>query len=231
MVTKDEAVSLLKLFVTMARTQFEAKVKVIRSDNALELSKSYEVLEFFANTGITHQTSCVQTPQQNGVVERKHKHLLEVSRALLFQSSLPIKYWAECVLIATYLINRMPTKLLKGKTPYELLYGSIPAYDHLRVFGCLCHVATNKQGRDKFQPRASACVFVGYPFGQKGYKVMNLESNKIYVSRDVIFHERIFPFTSPPQEKSMFPSCSLPSFEGSNKVRDEKNTLRSSTSA
>lgn len=92
MVTKDEAVSLLKLFVTMARTQFEAKVKVIRSDNALELSKSYEVLEFFANTGITHQTSCVQTPQQNGEVERKHKHLLEVSRALLFQSSLPIKY-------------------------------------------------------------------------------------------------------------------------------------------
>ena len=63
MVTKDEAVSLLKSFVTMARTQFEGKVKVIRLDNALELSKSYEVLEFFANTGITHQTSCVQTPQ------------------------------------------------------------------------------------------------------------------------------------------------------------------------
>ena len=161
MVTKDEAVSLLKSFVNMARTQFEAKVKVIRSDNALELSKSYEVLELFANTGITHQTSCVQTPQQNGVVETKHKHLLEVSRALLFQSSLPIKYWGECVLTATYLINRMPTKLLKGKTPYELLHGSVPAYDHLRVFGCLCYVVTNKQGRDKFQPRASACVFVG----------------------------------------------------------------------
>ena len=193
---------------------------MIRSNNALELSKSYEVLEFFANTGITHQTSCVQTPQQNGVVERKHKHLLEVSRALLFQSSLPIKYWGECVLTATYLINRMPTKLLKGKTPYELLHGSVPAYDHLRVFGCLCYVVINKQGRDKFEPRASACVFVGYPFGQKGYKVMDLESNKVYVSRDVVFHERICPFTSPPKEKSIFPSCSLPSFEDSNEERD-----------
>ena len=116
----------------------------------------------------------------------------------------------------------MPTKLLKGKTSYELLYGSIPTYDHLRVFGCLCYVATNKQGRDKFQPRTSACVFVWYPFGQKGYKVMDLESNKIYVSRDVAFHERIFPFASLPKEKSMFQSCSLPSFEDFNEVRDEE---------
>jgi len=70
MVTKDEAVSLLKAFVVMAKTQFDKTVKVIRSDNARELSKSYEILEFFASCGITHQTSCVETPQQNGVVKR-----------------------------------------------------------------------------------------------------------------------------------------------------------------
>ena len=92
MVTKDEAVSLLRSFVVMTKTQFRATVKTIRSDNALELSKSYEILEFFASTGIVHQTSCVYTPQQNGIVERKHRYLLEVSRALMFQSSLPVKY-------------------------------------------------------------------------------------------------------------------------------------------
>ena len=92
MVIKDEAATLLKAFVMMAKTQFEKAVKVIRSGNALELSKSYEILKFFADHGIAHQTSCVQIPQQNGVVERKHKHLLEVSRALMFQASLPVKY-------------------------------------------------------------------------------------------------------------------------------------------
>jgi len=101
-------------------------------------------LEFFATTGITHQTSCVETPQQNGVVERKHKHLLEVSRALLFQAALPLRFWGEYVLTATHIINRMPTKILKGKTPYEVLHGSPPAYNHLKVFGCLCFVSTQK---------------------------------------------------------------------------------------
>ena len=196
MVTKDEAVSLLKAFTIMVKTQFDKIVETIRSDNALELSKSYEILEFFASFGITHQTSCVQTPQQNGVAERKHRHLLEVSRALLFQALLLLRYWGECVLTATHLINQLPTKVLKGKTPYEVLHGSAPTYNHLRVFGCLGFVATYKQGRDKFQPRARTCVFLGYPLGQKGYKVMDLETHKVYVSRDVVFHEHIFPFAA-----------------------------------
>jgi len=97
-------------------------------------------------------------------------------------------------LTATHLINRMPTKLLKGKMPYEMLHDTPPSYNHLKVFGCLGFMTTAKQGRDKFQPRAKACVFMGYPFGQKGYKVMDLETNKFHVSRDVIFHERVFPF-------------------------------------
>ena len=92
MVTKDEVISLLKAFVVMAKTQFDKTVKVIRSDNALELSRSYEILEFFATFGITRQTSCVETPQQNGVVERKHKHLLEVFRALMLKASIPLRY-------------------------------------------------------------------------------------------------------------------------------------------
>ena len=97
MVTKDEAITLIKMFVTMAKTQFEKVVKIIKSDNALELGRSNEALSFFAETGIKYETSCVYTPQQNGVVERKHKHLLEVSRALMFQSSLPLRFWG-CLL-------------------------------------------------------------------------------------------------------------------------------------
>ena len=118
-------------------------------------------------TGIKHETSSVHTPQQNGVVERKHEHLLEVSRALIFQFSMPLKYWGECVLTATYLINRMPTKILKGKTPYEILFGEAPTYDHLTVFGSLCFMTTTKHDRDKFQDRAKACVFMVIPLKRR----------------------------------------------------------------
>jgi len=192
MVTKDEALTLIKRFVIMAKTQFGQIVRIIRSDNALELGRSNEALSFFAETGIKHETSCVHTPQQNGVVERKHKHLLEVSRALMFQSALPLRFWGECVLTATYLINRMPTKVLQGKTPFEILFGQVPSYEHLKVFGCLCFITTAKHGRDKFQERAKACVFMGYPFGKKGYRVMEIATSKFHESRDVVFHESKF---------------------------------------
>ena len=137
----------------------------------------------------------MQTPQQNGVVERKHKHLLEVSRSLLFQSRLPLSFWEDCVLISTYLINRMPSKALQNRIPLELLYGRSPSYEHLKVFGCLCYMSTHKHGRDKFQARAIPCVFLGYSHGKKAYKVIDIQTRKIYNSRDIIFHENVFPFS------------------------------------
>jgi len=90
MVTKDEAFHPIKAFAKMAQTQFSAIVKIIRTENALKLEKSHAALNFFTSTGILHQTSCVQTPQQNGAVKRKHKHLLKVSML-----SLPIKIIPE----------------------------------------------------------------------------------------------------------------------------------------
>ncbi|XP_074291172.1 uncharacterized protein LOC141617945 [Silene latifolia] len=130
---------LLKNFVAMVRRQFSTDVKVIRTDNGTEFTC---LKSFFAEQGIMHQTTCVGTSQQNGRVERKHRHILNVARALRFESGLP----------------------------------------HSRRDG------------DKFASRSHRCVFVGYPFGKKGWEVYDIESKEFFVSRDVVFDETEFPF-------------------------------------
>ena len=114
---------LLKNFRAMAKTQFNKQVQVVCSDNGQEFLC---LQDYFSQMGILHQTSCIDTPQQNGHVERKHQHALNVAHALRFQAHLPIDFWGECVLSACHLINLISTPLLHGKTPYELLFGCVP---------------------------------------------------------------------------------------------------------
>lgn len=179
-------------FYTFILTQFGKKIKVFRSDNARELDFN----DFFAEKGIEHQKSCVGKPQQNSVVERKHQHLLNVARSLLFQSQIHIQFWGECVLTAAYLINRTPSEVLKNVSPYQRLFGTFPDYLHLRSFGCLAYASTLTSNRLKFDPRARICVFIGYPPSMKAYKLLDFHTNQIFYSRDVVFHEQIFPFLS-----------------------------------
>lgn len=79
--------------------------------------------KFFQENGIAHEISCVSTPEQNGRVERKHRHILIVAaRALQFQAHLPMEFWGECVLAAAYLINCTPSSAINNITPYERLH-------------------------------------------------------------------------------------------------------------
>ena len=161
MSSKSNAFPLLQSFIIFIEKQFHASVKIIRSDTGSEFQDKTSI-QFYTSKGIMHQKSCVDTPQQNGIVERKHKHLLEVARALMIQANLPQKFWGESILTAVYLINRFPTPILDNKTPFELLYTEKPTYSHLRAFGCLCFKSTLKRDRSKFQARASTCIFLGY---------------------------------------------------------------------
>ncbi|KAJ0454407.1 putative RNA-directed DNA polymerase [Helianthus annuus] len=191
---KTEVFDNLCSFYELVLTQFEKKIKVIRSDNGTEFVNN-QMNMFCKNRGILHQTSCAYTPQQNGVVERKHRHLLNTARALMFQSNLPLKYWSDCVLTAVYLINRLPSSVLNGRSPYEVVYGFKPSLAHLRNFGCLCF-STILSESDKFAYHADKCVLIGYSNVKKGYKLLCLDNRKVYFSRDVKFYESVYPFKS-----------------------------------
>ncbi|XP_056849759.1 retrovirus-related Pol polyprotein from transposon RE2 isoform X2 [Raphanus sativus] len=208
MLEKSEVASLLRSFCAMSDRQFGHRVKTIRTDNGTEflcLSK------YFREQGIVHQTSCTYTPQQNGRVERKHRHILNVARACLFQSRLPVEFWGESILAAAHIINRTPTHVLDGKTPYEVLHGNPPMYDQLRVFGCLCYAHTRPRDRDKFGARSRRCLFVGYPFGKKAWRMYDLDTNEFFISRDVVFFEDKFPgiddatYVTPPTMQTDLP--------------------------
>jgi transposase InsO family protein len=99
---KSEATSLIKMFFKHVKVQFSVSIKAIRTDNAKELQLS----SFLQDEGVIHQFSCPHRPQQNFVVDRKHQHLLNVARPLLFCSKVPLKFWGDCVSVAVYLINR-----------------------------------------------------------------------------------------------------------------------------
>nr|GEV03095.1 hypothetical protein [Tanacetum cinerariifolium] len=107
------------------------------------------------------------TPQQNGVVERKHRHLLDTARATRLHANLPIKFWGDSFLTATYLINKMPMEILEWKYPYEKMFGQPLVYDHFRVIECLCYAAATVSQKDKFDNKGIKCVLLGYPMNQK----------------------------------------------------------------
>ena len=190
---KSDVILVLKNFIHYVETQFSSVIMCLRSDNAREI-KEGEMKLFLLGKGIIHQASCPETPQQNGVVERKHRHLLETARALHFQAKLPSNLWGESVLCAAHIINRMPLKSINLSSPYERLYGQKPSLQHLKCYGCLYFASTLYNNRTKFDARARPCVFLGYPPHQKAYKFLDLVTNKIHISRDVVFHEQHFPF-------------------------------------
>jgi hypothetical protein len=158
--------------------------------------ESYQKLNsLFDHIGITHLISCPHTHQQNGDAERKHRHIVEVGLALLAYVSMPLKFWDDAFQTAAFLINRLPTLVLNHDSPIEKLFDTKPTYSFLWTFGCACLPHLRPYNSHKLSFRSKQCVFLGYNTQHKGYKCLDVSTGCIYISRDVVFDEEMFPFS------------------------------------
>ena len=190
--TKDEVFTIFQAFHAMVQTQFSSKIKILRSDNGGEFTNR-RFQAYFPQHGLLHETSCSQTPQQNGVAERKNRHILETSRAVLLGTHVPSCLWGDAVATVVYLINHMPAKILHFKTPLQILstHISLPSLLMLspRIFGCVAFVHLHKNQRTKLDPCAIQCLFLGYGLHKKGFMCYDPNTHRTYIIMDVTFLE------------------------------------------
>lgn len=192
--SKSEFFDIFLLFQKRVENQFDKRIKVFQSDGGGEFT-SNRLQKHFQDNGIAHHKSCPYTPAQNGIAERKHRHIVELGLSMMFQSQVPLHHWVEGFFTATHLINMLHSSSLKNKTPHEVLHNQKPDYSYLRVFGSACYPCLRSYSAHKFEPRSLQCVFVGYNADYKGYRCLYPPTGRVYISRHVIFDEKLFPFT------------------------------------
>ncbi|GKB73467.1 retrovirus-related pol polyprotein from transposon TNT 1-94 [Tanacetum coccineum] len=151
--SKDEAQDFIIKFLKMIQLQLKVPVRRIRIDNGTEFVNQ-TLREYYEKVGISHETSVARSPQQNGVVERRNRTLIEAARTMLIYAKAPLFLWAEAVATACYTQNRSIIRLRHDKTPYELLHDKLPDLSFFYVFGALCYPTNDSENLGKLQPKA-----------------------------------------------------------------------------
>jgi hypothetical protein len=177
-------------FKAMVEKEKGVSIKCLRSNGGGEYF-SNEFSEYLKEHGIQRKYSCSYSPQQNGVVERKNGHIVEITCAMLNEKNLPIYFWAKAVATIVYIMNRTPTTVVHGMTPEEKFTGKKLDVSHLIVFGYIAYMHVPNEKRSKLDPKAKKCIFIGYSSKQKGYRCFNPSIRKLQVSRDVVFDEMV----------------------------------------
>jgi transposase InsO family protein len=163
-----------------AQNEFGLRIKKIRSDNGTEFKNSQ--IEGILEECIKHEFSSPYTPQQNGVVERKNRTLLDMARTMLDEYKTPNQFWAEAINTACYSINRLYLHRILKKTSYELLTGKNPNVSYFRVFRSKCFILIKRGRKSKFAPKVVEGFLLGYDLNTKAYRVFNKSTGLVEVS-------------------------------------------------
>ncbi|CAN1315021.1 Retrovirus-related Pol polyprotein from transposon TNT 1-94 [Linum perenne] len=186
---KHEALCSLCSLLSIEETQLSLNTKAIRSDHGGEFD-STEFHQFCSSRGIKHEFSAPRTLQQNGVVERKNRALIDLARTMLADFNTPTRFWAEAVATACYVLNRTLIRPDLNKTPYELVKHRTPKLSYFHPFGCKCYVLNTKDNLGKFDSRSCEAIFLGYSDRSKAYRIFNLKTKKVEESVHIIFYEK-----------------------------------------
>ena len=192
---KSQVLSSFQHFKNTMENFLGKTVKILRTDCGSEYTHN-EFCNFCSNNGIFHQFTCPHTSQQNGVAEKKHRHIVDIALTLISQSSLPFQYWSYAFSTAVFLINRLPSINHNSLSPWENIFGNSPNYSLFKSFGCACFPLLRPYSKHKFTLRSKECIFLGYASNSKGYLCLYPITSRFYVSRHVKFNEHHFPFSS-----------------------------------
>jgi hypothetical protein len=185
---KSQTQETLKGFLRWAQNKFGLRIKKIRSDNGTEFKNS-QIEGFLEEEGIKHEFSSPYMPQQNGIVERKNRTLLDMARTMLDEYKTPDRFWAEANNTASYSINRLYLHRILKKTSYELLTSKKPNVSYFRVFGSKCFILVKRGRKSKFAPKAVEGFLLGYDSNTRAYRVFNKSTGLVEVSCDIVFDE------------------------------------------
>src|SRR5215216_5603539 len=184
---KTKVQEVFKQFSSRASTKFGVKIKHIRSDNGTEF-KNTGLDEYLDELGITHGLSAPYTPQQNGVVERKNRTLVEMARTMLDEYNTPLHFWPKAIVTACHIINKVYLHKFFKKTSYELLTDKKPNVSYFKVFGAKCWIR-DPHHSSKFAPKAHEGFMLGYGKDSHTYRVFNTIHHKVVKTVDVRFDE------------------------------------------
>jgi hypothetical protein len=178
----------LKRFLRRAQNEFGLRIKKIRSDNGTEFKNS-QIEGFLEEEGIKHEFSSPYTPQQNGIVERKNRTLLDMERTMLDEYKTPDRFWAEAINTACYSINQLYLHRFLKKTSFELFTGKNPNVSYFRFFGSKCFILIKRFRNSKFAPKAVEGFLLGYDSNIRAYRVFNKSTGLVEFSCDIVVDE------------------------------------------
>ncbi|GJW68151.1 retrovirus-related pol polyprotein from transposon TNT 1-94 [Tanacetum coccineum] len=186
--SKDETPAFVINLLKQLQVGLNKTVRFVRTDNGTEFVNK-DLIDYYENVGITHEKTVPRTPQQNGVVERRNRTLVEAARTMLIFSKAPLFLWAEAVATACYTQNRSLIHTLHDKTPYKLVHDKKPDLSFLRIFGALCYPTNDSEDLGKLKAKADIGFFVGYAPNRKGYRIYNKRTRQIMETIHVTFDE------------------------------------------